>query len=135
MKYVFGYRTTFLFCKVFQAPIASYSTENTSLVPIHIHHLIKYFDYIVDGADEEAIANLVGHAELDQSEGMSRSLKKKSMFMGLPTLVGSYTKIARYLDRIYSEAHVDACMFAFPDFEKDIDTFGEYILPKLESRR
>ena len=95
----------------------------------------KHFEYIVDGADEEAIANLVGHAELDQSEGMSRSLKKKSMFMGLPTLVGSYTKIARYLDRIYSEAHVDACMFAFPDFEKDIDTFGEYILPKLESRR
>ena len=26
----------------------------------------KYFEYIVDGADEEAIANLVGHAELER---------------------------------------------------------------------
>ncbi len=30
---------------------------------------------------------------------------------------------------------VDACMFAVPDFENDIDAFGEYILPKLESRK
>ena len=66
---------------------------------------------------------------------MSESLKRKSMFMGLPTLVGSYRKVASYLDRIYDEAEVAACMFAFPDFEHDIDTFGEYILPRLESRR
>jgi len=32
-------------------------------------------------------------------------------------------------------AEVDACMFAVPDFENDIDAFGEYILPKLESRK
>ena len=25
--------------------------------------------------------------------------------------------------------------FAFPDFDNDIDTFGEHILPKLESRK
>jgi len=95
----------------------------------------KRFEHIVAGADEVAIANLVGQAELDKSEGMSESLKRKSMFMGLPTLVGSYRKVAAYLDRIYDEAKVAACMFAFPDFEHDIDTFGEHILPRLESRR
>ncbi len=94
----------------------------------------KRFDHIVAGADEEAIANIVGQAELDKSEGMSESLKRKSMFMGLPTLVGSYDTVASYLDRIYDEAKIAACMFAFPDFINDIDIFGEAILPKLESR-
>ena len=95
----------------------------------------KRFDHIVEGADEKAIRTLVGQAELDKSDGMSASLKKKSMFMGLPTLVGSHTTIAKYLDRIYDEAKVDATMFAFPDFVHDLDSFGVNILPKLESRR
>ena len=25
--------------------------------------------------------------------------------------------------------------FAFPDFERDIDAFGQFILPRMESRR
>ncbi len=93
------------------------------------------FEHIVAGADETAIANLGGSAELDSSEGMIDSLKRKKMFMGLPTLVGGYRTVASYLDRIYDEAKVDACMIAVPDFENDIDTFGEHILPKLESRK
>lgn len=93
------------------------------------------FEHIVAGADETAIANLGGSAELDKSEGMSESLKRKKMFMGLPTLVGGYDTVANYLDRIYDEAKVDACMFAFADFENDIDIFGERVLPKLESRK
>ena len=93
------------------------------------------FDHIVAGADEGAIANIVGQAELDKSEGMSESLKRKTMFMGLPTLVGSYATVANYLDRIYDESGVVACMFAFPDFEHDIGIFGEQILPRLEARR
>ena len=95
----------------------------------------KRFEHIVAGADEKAIARLVGQAELDKSDGMSASLKRKSMFMGLPTLVGSPATIAKYLDRIYDEAKVAACMFAFPDFVKDLDDFGRDILPKLQSRR
>jgi len=96
---------------------------------------LKRFNHIVEGADEKAIRTLVGQAELDKSEGMSASLKRKSMFMGLPTLVGSHATIATYLDRIYDEAKVDAVMFAFPDFVHDLDSFGANILPKLQSRR
>ena len=96
---------------------------------------VKRFEHIVDGADEAAIANIVGQAELDKSEGMSESLKRKTMFMGLPTLVGSYETVAKYLDRVYDEANVEACMFAFPDFIGDLDNFRDHILPKLESRR
>ena len=94
----------------------------------------RRFDYIVAGADEGALANLVDQAELDPSEGMSESLKRKSMFMGLPTLIGGWATVAGYLDRLYEEARLDACMFAFPDFERDIDTFGEHILPRMASR-
>lgn len=95
----------------------------------------KRFEHIVAGADEDALKNLVGQAELDKSEGMSESLKRKSMFMGLPTLVGGYKTVANYLDRIYDEAKIDACMFAFPDFVGDLDDFGKHILPRLESRK
>jgi len=95
----------------------------------------KRFEHIVAGADEGAIANIVGQAELDKSEGMSESLKRKTMFMGLPTLVGSYETVAKYLDRVYDEAGVEACMFAFPDFIGDLDNFRDHILPKLASRQ
>ena len=93
------------------------------------------FEHIVAGADEAALRTLVGQAELDKSKGMSESLKKKSMFMGLPTLVGGYATVARYLDRLHAEASLEACMFAFPDFEHDIDLFQQHIHPRLESRR
>jgi hypothetical protein len=36
---------------------------------------------------------------------------------------------------VYFEAEIAASMFAFPDFEHDIDTFAAKVLPKLESRR
>lgn len=93
------------------------------------------FDHIVAGADEQALANIVGQAELDRSEGMSESLKKKTIFMGLPTLVGSFETVANYLDRIAAEAGVTAAMFAFPDFEKDLDSFASDVLPRMACRR
>lgn len=93
------------------------------------------FDYIIAGADEAALKTLVTQAELDQSEGMSESLKRKSMFMGLPTLVGGWETVANYLDRLHQEARLDACMFAFPDFVRDIENFGSHIQPRMEARR
>ncbi len=93
-----------------------------------------YFDHIVDGADEGALRTIVGQAELDESEGMSRSLKEKAMFMGLPTLVGSYDTIATYFERIAAETDVAAVMLAFPDFRKDLDNFEKHIWPRLQCR-
>ena len=93
------------------------------------------FDHIVAGADEAAIANIVGQAELDRSEGMSESLKKKTMFMGLPTLVGSYATVTAYLDAIAANAGVQAAMFAFPDFEQDLDDFARHVMPHLACRQ
>lgn len=92
------------------------------------------FDHIVAGADQAALRNLVGQAELDKSEGMSESLKRKSMFMGLPTLVGGHATVANYLDRLHDEAKLQACMFAFPDFEHDIDDFMSNVHPRMQAR-
>ena len=92
------------------------------------------FNYIVEGADEGALKNIIGQAELDKSEGMSSSLKKKAMFMGLPTLVGSFQTVAEYFDRIAEETDVAAVMIAFPDFRKDLEDFEKYIWPRLECR-
>ena len=65
---------------------------------------------------------------------MSRSLKEKAMFMGLPTLVGSYDTIATYFERIAAETDVAAVMLAFPDFRKDLDNFEKHIWPRLQCR-
>ena len=51
------------------------------------------------------------------------------------SFVGGYGTVESYLDRIYDEAKVAACMFAFPDFEHDIDLFGEYVLPHMQPRK
>ena len=72
--------------------------------------------------------------ELDQSEGMSRSLKAKAMFMGLPTLVGSYQTIADYFDRMAEETEVVAVMLAFPDFTTDLNDFFKHVWPRLQCR-
>ncbi len=94
-----------------------------------------YFEHIVDGADEGALANIIGQAELDSSEGMSRSLKASAMFMGLPTLVGSYQTIADYFDRIAEETDVVAVMLAFPDFTTDLSDFFKHVWPRLQCRQ
>ena len=53
----------------------------------------------------------------------------------VPTLVGGYATVANYLDRLHDEAKLEACMFAFPDFEHDIDLFQQHIHPRLASRK
>lgn len=93
------------------------------------------FDHIVAGADEEAIANIVGQAELDRSEGMSESPERKTMFMGLPSLVGSHATVAAYLDRIALEAEVTACMFVFPHLEADLDRLASEVMPRMPCRQ
>jgi alkanesulfonate monooxygenase SsuD/methylene tetrahydromethanopterin reductase-like flavin-dependent oxidoreductase (luciferase family) len=49
--------------------------------------------------------------------------------------VGGYATVANYLDRLHDEAKLEACMFAFPDFEHDIDLFQQHIHPRLASRK
>ncbi|MBM4258697.1 MAG: LLM class flavin-dependent oxidoreductase [Deltaproteobacteria bacterium] len=93
------------------------------------------FDHIVEGADVGALVNITGQAELDKSEGMSMSLKKKAMFMGLPTLVGSFKTIAEYFDRMAAETDVAAVMLAFPDFRQDLADFEKHVWPRLECRK
>ena len=95
----------------------------------------RRFDHFVDGADEDAIRCAMGQISLDSSEGMARSFKMKAMFMGLPTMVGSFNSVAAHLDRIAYETPAAAVMLAFPDFDEDLDNFGRHILPRLECRR
>ena len=40
-----------------------------------------------------------------------------------------------HIDRLHDEAKLEACMFAFPDFEHDIDLFQQHIHPRLASRK
>lgn len=92
------------------------------------------YERFVAEPDVAAIKTMTGEATMDHSEGMVRWLVERAMFMGLPTLIGSYDYVAQYLDRVAAETPVGAVMLALPDFVEDLDRFGKYILPNMQCR-
>src|SRR5262249_16013692 len=67
------------------------------------------------GGDLEALANFMGAASDDPSEGMAAKLQGQA-FMGVPTVIGSYETVAEYFARVAAETTVDGVLLTFPDF-------------------
>lgn len=96
---------------------------------------------IVAGADMEAIANVVGSANLDTKgggtvdvlkAGLDKPLEEGNMaFMGFPALVGGYDTLADRIRKIRDTTEVDGILFTFPDFVDGIRQFGENVMPRL----
>jgi pyrimidine oxygenase len=85
------------------------------------------------GGDLEALANFMGAASDDPSEGMAAKLQGQA-FMGVPTVIGSYKTAAEYFARVAAETTVDGVLLTFPDFVQGVATFGERVLPHLRQR-
>ncbi len=56
-------------------------------------------------------------------------------FMGIPTIIGSYTNVASYLDQLASKTTADGVLFTFPNFVEDITTFALEVMPLLKCRK
>jgi len=52
----------------------------------------------------------------------------------IPHLVGSYARIARYLDQVETVAGLDGVVLTFVDFLSGVAEFGERIMPLMETR-
>ena len=97
------------------------------------------WDRYVAGADQDALAHLLGKAAEDPAPGTTsmaaavlRSPSPINFNMG--TLVGSYAAVAAMLDEVAAMPGVKGIMLTFDDFLEGLDLFGERIQPLMRCR-
>ena len=89
---------------------------------------------LADKADLAAIQAWGGALSTDQDGGMSKAMQAE-MFMGIPTIIGSYATVAAKLDQLAAETTINGVLFTFPNFVEDITAFGESVMPLLQCRQ
>ncbi len=97
------------------------------------------WDRYVAGADQDALAHLLGKAAEDPAPGTTsmaaavlRSPSPINFNMG--TLVGSYATVAAMLDEVAVLPGVKGIMLTFDDFLLGLDAFGARIQPLMRCR-
>ncbi len=97
------------------------------------------WDRYVAGADQEALAHLLGKAAEDPAPGTTsmaaavlRSPSPVNFNMG--TLAGSYATVAAMLDEVAALPGVKGIMLTFDDFLLGMDAFGTRIQPLMRCR-
>lgn len=100
---------------------------------------MRKWDHYVAGADQDALAHLLGKAAEDPAPGTTsmaaavlRSPSPVNFNMG--TLVGSYAAVAAMLDEIAALPGVKGIMLTFDDFLLGLDAFGTRIQPLMRCR-
>lgn len=102
----------------------------------------RHAEHIVDGADMEAITNLVASASMDTNAGGSAERSRAAVqqpieqgnlvFMGgSPVIWGSPETVASKISDIVAETGVSGMIFSWPDYVEGVRVFGEKILPRL----
>ena len=86
--------------------------------------------HIREGADLDALRQLVAAAQSDPS-GVSPAKLQAQAFMGFPTIIGSYERVAEQLAALRDEAGVAGVLFTWPDFVLGIEEFAQRIAPLL----
>lgn len=49
-----------------------------------------------------------------------------------PHIVGSYERIAAYFAGLESDARIQRAVLSFPDFTRDVETFGRRVIPRVQ---
>ena len=96
---------------------------------------------ILEGADTEAIAGVIGSAALDPVTGGTSDRLKETLsmpldegnmaFLSFPALIGSYQSVAQQMDAIEAECGIEGMLLTFPDFVRGVRDFGTRIRPLL----
>lgn len=95
---------------------------------------------VADGADTDAIGNMLASAALDTNIGGTSDRLKSALTMpakdghpafgSAPVIFGSYRSCAQQLDELAATG-LDGVLFAFLDYVPDLQAFGDRILPLL----
>jgi pyrimidine oxygenase len=89
-----------------------------------------------EGLDEGALKGMArAFGVLDSEMGEENALvaSARSSFM-TPRIIGSAETVERELARLLDEASLDGMLLIFPDYIRDVETFGRRILPSLRAR-
>jgi pyrimidine oxygenase len=86
-----------------------------------------------DGADLEALAHMSGQASFDEAGTTAQIIQnlRIATFMGAEVLAGTPDTIAEKLDAYREVEGLEGLMVCLDDPRREIDRFGEQVLPKL----
>jgi pyrimidine oxygenase len=86
-----------------------------------------------DGADLEALAHMSGQAEFDEAGTTSQIIQnlRIATFMGAEVLTGTPETIAEKLAAYEDVEGLEGLMVCLDDPRREIDRFGEQVLPLL----
>jgi pyrimidine oxygenase len=86
-----------------------------------------------DGADLEALAHMTGQAEFDEAGTTSQIIQnlRIATFMGAEVLTGTPETIAEKLHAYEDVEGLEGLMVCLDDPRREIDRFGEQVLPLL----
>jgi pyrimidine oxygenase len=86
-----------------------------------------------EGADLEALAHMSGQAEFDAAGTTAQIIQnlRIATFMGAEVLTGTPDTIAEKLDAYREVEGLEGLMVCLDDPRREIDRFGEQVLPKL----
>jgi pyrimidine oxygenase len=86
-----------------------------------------------DGADLEALAHMSGQAEFDEAGTTSQIIQnlRIATFMGAEVLRGTPDTVAEKLDAYRDVEGLEGLMVCLDDPIREIDRFGEQVLPQL----
>jgi pyrimidine oxygenase len=86
-----------------------------------------------DGADLEALAHMTGQASFDAAGTTAQIIQnlRIATFMGAEVLAGTPDTIAEKLDAYREVEGLEGLMVCLDDPRREIDRFGEQVLPKL----
>jgi pyrimidine oxygenase len=86
-----------------------------------------------DGADLQALAHMSGQAEFDESGTTSQIIQnlRIATFMGAEVLRGTPDTVAEKLDAYRDVEGLEGLMVCLDDPIREIDRFGEQVLPQL----
>jgi pyrimidine oxygenase len=89
-------------------------------------------DRLAESVDLEAVEKWRALAAADTS-GTVSTTHKADVFMGTTHVIGSYERVAAYLDEL-SQVGIRGAAIFFPDWERDVRKFGENVIPLVRAR-
>jgi pyrimidine oxygenase len=92
------------------------------------------------GADEEALAWLIGQAAADTKSDGDTNVRQmvdpaSAVNINMGTLIGSYARVASMLDEVATIPGLAGVMLTFDEFITGTEAFGRHIQPLMQSRR
>ena len=98
---------------------------------------------LTEGADMEAISNLLCSAALDPNKGgtsermlagLNQSARDGNLaFNSAPVVYGSYRTVAEQIDQL-ADMGLEGALLVFPDYVPDLRSFGDRVMPLLKCR-